>query len=278
MRWRGGLRILTALAVLLGLLPLGLVLPASAVQAAAPGAVVRTGGSALNIRDNASTWNSPVGQLANGAAVAARCQLDGENVAGRARTSSRWLRVAGGYVSDAYVHWPSGRPTLDWCDQPADPPPGSRARFVEWAAEQAAASRQAYGVPVSVAIAQAINESGWGGSSLSTEGNAYFGIKCFGIPGPIAAGCRPYATSECGPNGCGPTVDTFRVYASAAGSFRDHGRFLTVNSRYRPAFDHTDDPDRFAREIHKAGYATDPSYSDKLIGLMRQYDLYRFDR
>jgi flagellar protein FlgJ len=68
------------------------------------------------------------------------------------------------------------------------------------------------------------------------------------------------------------------VYRSSARSFRDHGRFLTVNSRYERAFDFTNNPNRFAREIHKAGYATSPTYSDNLISLMRTHDLYRFDR
>ena len=36
--------------------------------------------------------------------------------------------------------------------------------------------------------------------------------------------------------------------------------------------------DRFIREVHKAGYATDPRYADTVIRLMRQYNLYRFDR
>ncbi|MGH3682982.1 MAG: sporangiospore maturation cell wall hydrolase GsmA, partial [Natronosporangium sp.] len=207
------------------------------------------------------------------------CQLAGERIAGAVRTTALWLRTAPGrYVSDGYVRWPGNRPAVRWCDQPADPPPSGRAKFVEWAAEHAGPSRRAHRVPVSVTVAQAINESGWGSSALTEHGNAYFGIKCFGTPGGIAVGCRPYDTRECDDDDCFATTGTFRVHRSAARSFADHGNFLTVNPRYRPAFDHTGDPDRFAREIHRAGYATDPSYSDKLIALMRQYDLYRFDR
>ena len=34
---------------------------------------------------------------------------------------------------------------------------------------------------------------------------------------------------------------------------------------------------QFAREVNRAGYATDPAYASKLIGLMDRYDLYRYD-
>lgn len=257
----------------------GLAAVAEPARAAGPVAAVRTGGGPLNVRSNASTWHPPVGQLADGAAVRAGCQLAGERIAGGVRTTALWLHLGEQrYVSDGYVAWRPARPALPWCDLPPDPAPGGRSGFVQWAAEHAGPGRRDYRVPVSVSVAQAINESGWGGSALTTEGNAYFGIKCFGTPGPIAAGCRPYQTRECDDDDCFRTVATFRVYRSAERSFTDHGRFLAVNPRYRPAFEHTGDPDRFAREIHRAGYATDPSYSDKLIALMRQYDLYRFDR
>lgn len=275
MEWR---RTTAAMAVMVMAGSVGVTAAAPAAQAGAAAATVRTGGGWLNVRDNASTWNTPRGRLFDGAPVAARCQLGGELVRGRERTTSLWLRIGDGrYVSDAYVAWSPDRPRLPWCHQAGRAPTG-QAAFIRWAAQRAEVSHRQYGIPVSVTVAQAINESGWGRSGLARQGNAYFGIKCFGIPGPLAAGCRPYATSECNRYGCGPFVATFRVYRWAERSFRDHGRFLRVNPRYAPAFAHTENPDRFAREIHKAGYATDPGYSDKLTALMRQYRLYRFDR
>jgi flagellar protein FlgJ len=259
----------------------GLAVPAPAAAgtaAAATSARVSTGLGPLNVRDNASIWNEPVGRLSDGARLAVGCQLAGDQVAGTARTTSLWLRVGRHrYVSDAYVDWRPRRPTLSWCDQPSDPAPRAHGKFISWAAKRARASRSRYKVPVSVTVAQAINESGWGRSSLTTQGNAYFGIKCFGTPGPLATGCRPYNTRECDDDDCFDTTATFRVYRTGARSFMDHGRFLKVNPRYRKAFDYTGQPNRFAREIHRAGYATDPNYSDKLIRLMRQYNLYRFD-
>jgi flagellar protein FlgJ len=245
---------------------------------AATSARVSTGLGPLNVRDNASIWNQPVSRLSDGARLAVGCQLAGDQVAGTARTTSLWLRIGRHrYVSDAYVAWRPRRPTLSWCDQPSDPAPNTHGKFISWAAKRARASRSRYKVPVSVTVAQAINESGWGRSSLTTQGNAYFGIKCFGTPGPLATGCRPYNTRECDDDDCFDTTATFRVYRTGARSFVDHGRFLRVNPRYRKAFSYTGQPNRFAREIHRAGYATDPNYSDKLIRLMREYNLYRFD-
>src|SRR5436305_927067 len=132
-------------------------------------------------------------------------------------------------------------------------------------------------VPASVTIAQAILESGWGRSALTANDRNYFGIKCFNNdPGPIANGCHSYATYECLPT-CLPTTATFRTYASATDSFRDHGRFLVVNDRYAPAFGYTDNADQFLYQIWKAGYATSPTYVQNVGGLMKQYNLYQYD-
>ena len=70
----------------------------------------------------------------------------------------------------------------------------------------------------------------------------------------------------------------FRTYASATDSFRDHGYFLTVNSRYAPAFAYTNDADQFLYQIWKAGYATSPTYVPNVTGLMKQYNLYQYDK
>ena len=152
------------------------------------------------------------------------------------------------------------------------------AAFFETAKAPAQAGDTEFGVPASVAMAQAALESGWGESSLTKEGNAYFGIKCGEDKGPIANRCVEKVTQECDANGnCWDEVALFRGYASATDSFRDHGHFLKNNSRYAAAFNVTDNPDQFVREIHKAGYATDPAYSDKIISMMQKYNLYQYN-
>ena len=69
----------------------------------------------------------------------------------------------------------------------------------------------------------------------------------------------------------------FRKYHNAAESFADHGRFFLPNRRYRHALLVANDAKQFAVEIHKAGYATDPEYADKLIRMIDRFDLTRFD-
>lgn len=145
--------------------------------------------------------------------------------------------------------------------------------FLDSVAADAIASQRATGVPASVTLAQAALESGWGKSGLSTKYNNYFGIKGKGPGGT--------AVMSTGEHLDGKDVvikDGFRVYRSAAESFEDHGRFFIVNKRYAEALRHKDDAERFAVEIHKAGYATDPKYSQKLIKLIRQYKLEQFDQ
>ena len=72
-------------------------------------------------------------------------------------------------------------------------------------------------------------------------------------------------------------TQAFRAYHTISESFVDHGLFFVENSRYTRAMSVKTDPQQFAREVNRAGYATDPSYASKLIGLMDRYELYRFD-
>jgi Mannosyl-glycoprotein endo-beta-N-acetylglucosaminidase/CHAP domain len=151
--------------------------------------------------------------------------------------------------------------------------------FIRRAAPGAQRGFREFGVPASVTIAQAILESGWGRSHIGGANN-YFGIKAQGPTsfGPIAIGTVTVPTREV-INGRSITVNgRFRKYRSMDDSMRDHGRFLRDNSRYKPAFAHSRDPNAFAQAIHRAGYATDPKYSALLIGLMKQWNLYQFDR
>jgi flagellar protein FlgJ len=229
---------------------------------------------ALNVRSGPSTASNLAGTLANNATITVLCQVEGDYISGDVRASTMWDRLSDGrYVSHSYVV--SG--SIPVCAN-APVPTMTNAQFI--AASVAGAQRgwREFGVPASVTIGQAILESGWGRSMLSANDRNYFGIKCFGTPGPIAAGCRTYRTTECDKAGkCFTTSATFRTYASMTDSYRDHGNFLRINSRYAASFNVSRDANKFIYSIWKAGYATDPAYYTKMTGIMRSYNLYQYD-
>ncbi|MHA6513711.1 cell wall-binding repeat-containing protein [Tessaracoccus sp. Z1128] len=148
------------------------------------------------------------------------------------------------------------------------------AKTSAWAQEE----ERAYGVPASVAMAQAILESGWGESSLTKNAKNWFGIKCSSTLSPHQNGCYSVSTTEYDSSGNAYTTTAqFRKYDTDQNSFIDHGYFLSRLTRYAKAFNYTNNPDRFIVEVHLGGYATDPQYANKIINLMVKYDLYQYN-
>jgi flagellar protein FlgJ len=62
--------------------------------------------------------------------------------------------------------------------------------------------------------------------------------------------------------------DRFRAYDSVESAVRDYLSFLKGDRRYQQALDAAQDPTRFADELQKAGYATDPDYAAKIIRVL----------
>jgi len=58
----------------------------------------------------------------------------------------------------------------------------------------------------------------------------------------------------------------------------NYGKFLTTNSRYKPAFAHSNDPYKFANILQSSGYATDPQYAKKLQSIVSTYYLDDYDK
>lgn len=232
-------------------------------------------GILLNVRSGPSTRYAVVARLAPGTKLAVACRAWGQAI----DADAVWYRIGSGrYVTERYVRWTPSRPALTWCGQgPADRPAASNAKFIAGVVPAARKSMRQFKVPASVTIAQAILESGWGRSTLASKDHNYFGMKCFGDPGGIAIGCATYATRECEGTRCFGVRDSFRVYRNVADSFTDHGKQLATLTRYQTAMKYAGDPNRFATEIHKAGYATSTTYAQNLIGIMKQFKLYKYD-
>ncbi|WP_425307311.1 glucosaminidase domain-containing protein [Ammonicoccus fulvus] len=166
---------------------------------------------------------------------------------------------------DALFEGESTGPTVSEADQ-----------FFETIAPHAREAKHAFGVPAAVSMAQSAQETGWG---RSAPGNNYFGVKCHGRPASVVKyDCIDHRTNEWENGEKIEITDSFRTYASMRDSVMDYANFLKSNSRYAPAFRFSNDPDAFARELQVAGYATDPTYADSLIDIMKQRDLYAYDR
>lgn len=124
-----------------------------------------------------------------------------------------------------------------------------------------------YHIPASITLAQGLLESGAGKSELARKSNNHFGIKCHDWDGR-----RTYHDDD-------EKGECFRVYKNVEDSYEDHSIFLATGSRYAFLFKFAQtDYVSWARGLKRAGYATSPTYADKLIELIKRYDLDRFDR
>lgn len=140
-------------------------------------------------------------------------------------------------------------------------------QYIDKYAPVAVAEMQRSGVPASITLAQGLLESGSGRSTLATQGNNHFGIKCHSNWKGATIHADDDRRNEC-----------FRKYKSADESFRDHSDFLRYSDRYKFLFDlERTDYKGWAYGLKQAGYATDPTYASKLIKYVEDYNLSRFD-
>ncbi len=124
-----------------------------------------------------------------------------------------------------------------------------------------------YKIPASITLAQGILESGSGKSELALKSNNHFGVKCHKEWKGDYVRYDDDKKNEC-----------FRKYDHPIGSFKDHSLFLTKRGRYSFLFKlRKDNYKGWARGLKKAGYATDPKYPKKLIKIIENYQLYRYD-
>lgn len=124
-----------------------------------------------------------------------------------------------------------------------------------------------YGIPASITLAQGLLESNAGGSKLALESNNHFGIKC--RKKCKGCTCRNYTDDD--------VYDMFRVFDSAWESYEEHSVLLT-SPRYQHLQKYGKDYKSWAYGLKRAGYATDKTYGQKLIRLIRNLNLDRFDK
>lgn len=135
-------------------------------------------------------------------------------------------------------------------------------KYSDLAVEQ----QQLHRIPASIKLAQGLLESAAGVGELARISNNHFGIKCSNWTGE-----RVYADDDA-------KGECFRKYRNVRESYEDHSMFLVNRPRYSGLFNlEPTDYIGWAHGLKSAGYATDPNYARKLIKLIEDYDLHKYD-
>lgn len=148
----------------------------------------------------------------------------------------------------------------------------SPAVYIDTYAFLAVSEMERTGIPASITLAQAIQESNWGKADLAIHANNFFGIKCKQWTGDTY-----YKKDD--EFHKGELVEScFRVYNDVRQSFVDHSNFLVQNPRYHRLFQlHKTDYQSWAKGLQECGYATDRQYAEKLISTIEKFELHRLD-
>lgn len=143
----------------------------------------------------------------------------------------------------------------------------SPEEFVEKLWPYAERAAEKLGVAPEVILSQAALETGWGKFILADQqGSSFnlFNIKAHRWDGDtVAKNALEYRDGK-----ALHEQSQFRAYDSYQHSFDDYVRFLQTQPRYSQALQHVGDPNAFIEQLHKAGYATDPQYADKIKRIM----------
>ncbi len=164
--------------------------------------------------------------------------------------------------------------------QPPLAPPkkafSSQDEFVATMLPMAEAAAKRIGIDPKYLVAQAALETGWGKSVMraqdGTSSHNLFGIKA----GKSWQGGQARAiTSEFRDGAMVKETAQFRSYDSYQDSFHDLVTLLQSNDRYKDVVKSADNPERFVRELQKAGYATDPNYANKISQIANSMNSYQ---
>lgn len=151
-----------------------------------------------------------------------------------------------------------------------------KVAWINQLAPYARAMEEKYGVIASISISQAILESDWHTSTLSTEYNNLYGIKADNGQRSVVLPTKEFE------NGQWITIQgRFAAYNSWQESMKAHAQLLYHGTSWNAAqYQHViqaKDYQTAAVALTKDGYATDPTYAKKLITIIEVWHLSRFD-
>lgn len=152
-----------------------------------------------------------------------------------------------------------------------------KIKFINQILPESKKMQKKYHILPSITIGQAILESDWGKSTLSKKYHNLFGIKA-NHPNDQYVILK---TKEFKNNKSYYKKAKFKKYNNYSESIDDHSKLLkygtTWNSRqYKEVIEATQFK-KAALKLQESGYATDPTYTKKLIILIQKYKLNQFD-
>lgn len=140
-------------------------------------------------------------------------------------------------------------------------------RLMPHAMEASAAT----GIPAQFMLGQAALESGWGrGEIRDADGQQSYNLFNIKATGGWKGRSMEVLTTEYVNGVPEKRVEAFRAYDSYADAFRDYANLLRSNPRYQNVIAQGQDAAGFALGLQRAGYATDPNYAQKLMGVIRR--------
>ncbi|WP_294977233.1 glycoside hydrolase family 73 protein [uncultured Leuconostoc sp.] len=154
-----------------------------------------------------------------------------------------------------------------------------RQQKTDWINQLAPYARQMqeeYGVIASISIAQAILESDWHTSTLSTQYNNLYGIKADANQKSVVLPTQEFENDQW------ITIQgRFAAYDTWQASMKSHAKLLYHGTSWNTAqYEHVlqaRDYKSAAQALTQDGYATDPTYAKKLIAIIQEWHLSRFD-
>jgi len=154
----------------------------------------------------------------------------------------------------------------------------SREKYINKYKKIAIREMERAGIPASIKLAQGILESNAGQSTLARKANNHFGMKC----GTQWRGDTYYLEDDDYSDAGKLLKSCFRVYKKENESYIAHSEFLRdprKRYRYGDLFKlNPRDYKAWARGLKSAGYATSPTYAEKLIRIIESYKLYQYDK
>ena len=153
----------------------------------------------------------------------------------------------------------------------------SHQQFIERLVPHAQELQDGYGVLPSIILGQAILESNWGKSTLASKYNNLFGIKAYGDQKKVSLETKEFVNEEW------ITIQgDFKVYDSWEQSMDDHTQLFVQGVDWNPALYEkvitATNYQEATQALQEAGYATDPTYAQKIIQVIETYQLNQYDR